>query len=439
MSSRAKNGNQPLHLASEAGHAPAVQILARARADLHATSERKLTPVHHATMGGHLSVVKLLRDLGAELSVADAQGCEPTTWAARRGDVPLLDFFLGGEGLSPDSRCDQRQTPAHHAAQWGKTAVLDALKRHKADLTLKDDRKHTPLHVAVELGVLPVIDWFATAGVKGLSPKTPGLLHLAAWTNQTASMQALLRHGAEAGRLEPKTKFPAVEFATTPETYELLAEHGASLAPGWVHRAAGRGQFQLLRHLVLRERQLEAALRQEHDGVYPAHLAAQGGHREVLQWLCGQMGANCSARSSSQTWSRTPVHYACLGSSQASAAAPGQLGALRYLLREQGCGADEADDNGITPLELAAVAGSVPIVEYLVGEHDASLSGLWQAKRARALHKNVDAWVDRHIPKGTYDRWLALGLPPRGRPKKQAKEQKAPGGRARSGKGRQEL
>jgi len=411
-------GYHPLHYAAEAGHIPVLEALIGAGADLHAATKLKASPAHLATGAGHLAVLKLLRNAGAELSATDSHGCDPTIWAAKRGDVPLLKFLIDDEGLSKDARCDKRETGAHYAVMYGHTAVLDLLKARKADLAVKDDRKHTPLHVAVELGMLPVIDWFAKAGLKKISPKTPGLLHLAAWRGRIDSLEALLRHGADVHALDPLTKSPAVEYASSQEVYDLLVRHSAKLPEGWVHRAAGRGQLDLLRRLVPGKNKLEASMSEPHDGVYPVHLAAQSAHRDVVKWLCSQMGASCSAKSSSKTYGRTAVHFACVGGSSKDDASKVQtrLEILKYLVTELRLGAADRDDMGITPVELAAVTGHLPLVKYLLLEHKVGLEDIWQAKRAGALNAKVDKWVKEYAPWGMYENWLKLDKPPRRRP-----------------------
>lgn len=414
---KTKEEKTALHLAAENGHVECVRALIRrgSRADLHAVGEKRFTAVHFAVKEQHLDVVRVLRDEGAELSAPDASGCEPPIMAARHGDLQMLEFLLGDEGLNPDAKCDKGLTTAHVAARGGRTDVLDLLKRRKANLRATDDDKRTPLHIAAIGGVISVIDWFAKAGVKKLSPKTPGVLHHAVHAKQYDAVRALLAHGASATARDPRSGTEPAELATR-EGFAILAEFGATRPSGFVHRTVARGQLEVLRDLVKHEPGVEEQLSQAHDGLHPVHWAAQGGHSEVLSWLCQQMGADCSLRSSDETHGRTPVHFVAWSTTDKGSERRDRVPAMRYLLRDQHSDVDAVDKNGITALELAGVGGSLPLVQFLVKDAGADIGSLWQAKREGALDKKVEKWATKFAPKGAYGKWLDRSLPPPGPP-----------------------
>jgi len=412
---KTKAGIGAIHQASMSGDLQILSLLIQSRASVHeGVSEHKYAPVHFATREGHIGVLKKLRDAGAELSALDAKGCEATAFCAMTGDIPTLQFLLAEEGLSPDAHCDKGQTAAHLAARTNTTAVLSLLKKQKANLKLKDDSRYTPLHTAVVNGATKVIEWFATAGVKGLSPKTSGLLHVAAWYNVESSIQSLLSHGANVNDLDPKSKMVPLELASSPEVFDLLEKMGAKRPEGFEHRSASRGMLRVLKKLVT-EPVAAARLREPFEGLYMAHFAAHGGNRDVLDWLCGQMGAECCNSSSwDKTWKRHPLHFAVWARDEAKGDERRQLAGLevtKYLVKDQHCPVDIPDSMGVAPLELAGVTGNLKIVQFLIKEGGADIGGLWRAKREGALDKQVEKWAMKHAPKGAYAKWLKLDLP----------------------------
>jgi len=410
---RANDERSPLHLAAEAGHDETVALLLKAGGEAHGTyGKDKFTAVHIAAQNGHVGVLKALREGGAELSAADAKGCEAPMVAAYRGHLEVLDFLFGVEGLNPNAKCTQGKAVAHIAAENGLTQVLDVLKKWKANLALKDDEKQTPLHRAVRLGVTAVIEWYAAAGSKKISPqKTPGLLHAAAWANQTEAVRLLLKHGANISAPEPHGGALAIELSASREMLYLLQEaSGGEVETASLHRAAKHGHLFFLRE-VAEMRPVKQALQKEIDGLSAVHQAAHGGHPDVLSWLCSQVGMDCSVRAGKEKHRQSPLHLAAAGEGEVYKGA--RLQAVQYLIR-QGCPPDDFDFNGMTPLEFAGAVGHLSVVEFLVTKHDADIAMLWRAKRDKYLKPEIERWVTKAAKAGSYEKWLELGWPPAG-------------------------
>jgi len=88
-------------------------------------------------------------------------------------------------------------------------------------------------------------------------------------------------------------------------------------------------------------------------GVTPLHLAASGGHKDILRFYASK-GAN--AVSVKDIHGRTPLHYACQD---------GHLGVVRVLVKELQCDANEKDKKGVTPLQLAVINGNTEIAKWI--------------------------------------------------------------------------
>ena len=89
------SGVTPLMTAARVGNADVVRTLILHNADLHA-QERLLgqTALMWAASEEHLDVVRVLLESGADPHVASASGFTPLLFAARQGNVPLVQLFL---------------------------------------------------------------------------------------------------------------------------------------------------------------------------------------------------------------------------------------------------------------------------------------------------------------------------------------------------------
>mmetsp|Transcript_8728 Transcript_8728/g.15751 ORF Transcript_8728/g.15751 Transcript_8728/m.15751 type:complete len:843 (+) Transcript_8728:89-2617(+) len=409
-----KEEKTALHLAAEAGHADIVRLLLKAKGRPHASfGTQKLTPMHLAAQNGHVGVLKALRDGGADLSVGDAKGCEPPILALfSKSHAAVLDFLYGEEGLNPNSQCSKGKAAAHIAAEAGLTEVLDVLKRNKANMAIKDDDKHSPLHRAVVLEVMPVIHWYANSGLKKINPKTPGLLHTAAWANKMESAKLLLQLGANISALEPHGGAMAIELAASAEMLTMLLEAGDGHVPiEALHRAANHGQLFFLREMANRRPSIIEDLRKEHNGFTAVHGAASGGHADVLAFMCDQHGLDCKVKTSFDNHRQSPLHLVCAGEGEMRKNA--RLQAAQYLVR-YGNVVDDYDFHGMTPLEFAGAMGHLSIVKFLVLEQEADIGMLWRAKREKYLKPEIDRWLTSVAKKDAYDKWMEHGWPAAG-------------------------
>ncbi|KAL5490967.1 hypothetical protein EMCRGX_G016178 [Ephydatia muelleri] len=63
-------------------------------------------------------------------------------------------------------------------------------------------------------------------------------------------------------------------------------------------------------------------------------------------------------------WGRSPFHYAC--------GENGNLAIVKYLVEKHGCDPSGKDDNGDTPLNVAALSGRLDILMCLIDERKCS-------------------------------------------------------------------
>jgi hypothetical protein len=75
----------PLHLASMAGHAAVVTLLAEGGADITALDAKRMTPLHLACQEGHVDVASVLLDRQADMEAKDDSNCTPLELPDKQG------------------------------------------------------------------------------------------------------------------------------------------------------------------------------------------------------------------------------------------------------------------------------------------------------------------------------------------------------------------
>jgi ankyrin repeat protein len=74
LSVASSNGMTVVHIASQAGNAAIVKLLAEAGANLSVQDKMGYTPMHYAAVVGHVHVVRLLLDLQASTLLSTTKG-----------------------------------------------------------------------------------------------------------------------------------------------------------------------------------------------------------------------------------------------------------------------------------------------------------------------------------------------------------------------------
>lgn len=118
-----------------------------------------------------------------------------------------------------------------------------------------------------------------------------------------------------------------------------------------VHAAAQAGDLARVRELAGADRAQLTAV--DENGATPLHLAAAGGHLELVRWLL----ESDAPPDATDNGSNTPLHGAILA---------GHLEVARLLL-DQGAALEFEDDYGNTALMYAAFADQPALVELLLG------------------------------------------------------------------------
>ncbi|RVE44509.1 hypothetical protein evm_010838 [Chilo suppressalis] len=342
-----KDGQTPLHVATEHAHLDAMDLLLRHGAKVNACDSRGESALCVAARRDSLAACRLLLACGADTrpeqtTPAPDDACTNAAAlrlleAARTGDVETARSILDARPRLVNCRdVDGRHsTPLHFAAGYNRLPLAQLLLQRGADVHAKDKGGLVPLHNACSYGHYEVTELLVGAGAgvnaADLWRFTP--LHEAAAKGKADIVRILLKHGADPTRRnrDGLTPLQLVRSGDS-DTADALRGDAALLD------AAKRGDAARARKLITPQ---NVNCRDAHGrNSTPLHLAAGYNNLDVAEALL-EAGAAVSARDKGGL---VPLH---------NAASYGHLELAALLLRA-GTPPNAADRWGFTPLHEAA-------------------------------------------------------------------------------------
>lgn len=117
-----------------------------------ADATTQATPLHLAALYGRESIARLLIQKGANANATMKFGISPLLVAAQFNQAPIVQLLLEQKEQKVDiNHADQDGfTALHFAAQHGNELIIQILADHKANISLADKNKATPLAIATE-------------------------------------------------------------------------------------------------------------------------------------------------------------------------------------------------------------------------------------------------------------------------------------------------
>jgi ankyrin repeat protein len=334
----ATSGLRPIHFAKSAA---VVKQLAARDADLKtAAGPFKRTPMAEAVRHRREAVVEALLDAGAEF--ADNEAGEALLKAAERGDIPGMDALLQ-RGVKIDATDRAGRTALHHvsaAHSEPPIAVIEFLLKQGADVNTADKASQTPAHAAAGRHRAAQLKTLAAAG--------------ADLQARDRVQQTPLHHAANSHR--PDAKMVAVmkqlmAQGAPPNPRDLHGRTPLDIVESRLHRSGDQnGVVDALRALGARRGTLFPKRLNP-----PLHLAIATGDQARTAEI---LAKDPAAAHSKDDQGRSPLHLA---------AAQGNAESATELL-VLGVDADIPDEFGRTPLHAAARMGHVVLVRMLLAK-----------------------------------------------------------------------
>ncbi|NP_001020663.1 CARD- and ANK-domain containing inflammasome adapter protein [Danio rerio] len=302
----------------------------------------------------------LLQELTKELDVNSVLSSNDTLLhhAAEYGKEAIV-YFLLRQGAKLDLKDKEGRTALHRAAQRGHTAVAVALAKAGADIHATDQTSKTPLHLAAQNGHEGCVKALVHEEKKSLKNQTT-VLHMAAIEDNATLAEVLLRNGAlvDAQDGQRKTALHHAVRHGNEKTAAVLLKAGAQVDSRIVDAAFQLNRKSLLSlflqhvHESMSQTEINAALFKAVQRNLDAVVAALIEHGADVN-SCNELGY-------------TPVLLAAeLGNGEA----------FKVLVSKK-AKLDERLPNQMSSLHLAVQSGSIQIAQILLHKGiDPNISG----------------------------------------------------------------
>jgi ankyrin repeat protein len=332
------NERAPLHHAAARGDAALVERLLAAGGPVDPVDQRGDTPLALAVLAEHVEATRVLLDAGADVHHR-SEFNTPLLHRAIAADVaPAIVRLLLDDGARVDVRDEEKQTPLHVAAKWGRRDLVEVLLAHGADVNARDRYGVTPLHETCGLTAQHI----EIARILLDARADP----LAADRQGDTPLDWALDLGDDGVDLVALFRGVPVDDAIDASA---VADPPATLP---IYHSIENGDSDAVREWIAVGTDVNAV---DRDGYAALHYAAYFDRRPIARMLL-DAGAEANASTQSRV---TPLHVA---------ARRGSADVVRLLL-EHGANPLAVDATDATPLELAVRFDRRAVIQ-LLREHE---------------------------------------------------------------------
>jgi len=226
------NGRWPIHTAVFSGNVAMTKLLLDNGAKVDQRDNLDATPLITATgMFGKLAMVKLLVERGADINSHDSFGETPMLNAAGNENYALVKYLLQKGARVITSQCDSAISRA--AARGMLKNVKIIVSQFRQIIDHKNKKGESALHSAVESGNYHTYRYLLSQGAKSTFVDNDGnnLLITAVLGGSYSIVQDLLRKGFNPNfqNNQGETALMKATFSGNFSLVQLLIEHGASV------------------------------------------------------------------------------------------------------------------------------------------------------------------------------------------------------------------
>ncbi|XP_059145882.1 ankycorbin-like [Physella acuta] len=282
-------------------------------------------------------------------------------------DIVVCCRLLLKYGADVNKRDKAKKTALHWACALKNDSMVKLLLECGADPSIVDNYGFNSLHVAVNVGAIECVR-LILASTRQLTDKHDGngstAILTAVENGNIDLVKVLVTAGGDVNLQERDTKRTPLHYALYlkhKDIFEFLLNNGADLTrtdhreTNIVHRCCAINEPSFLELVLARGTQdTERALRMEDsEGASPVIVACQNGNIAQLRMLV-EAGAPVANK---DRFRRCALHH-CAENTDTSCA--------EYILKSIPSLLTSADDEGLTPLHMAVIAGNIPLIKLLL-------------------------------------------------------------------------
>jgi len=323
-----------------------------------------------AASDGDLGQVQELLDTGVDVDTrSDDAGTTPLGWACVRGDIAMAEMLLE-HGADPNIVNVHGVRPIHVAIEKAPYEIIAMLLDANADASAAWEGGQRPLHIAAKAGRADVAAALIAHGADVDAAEDDGArpLHHAALGRSLGVARCLLEAGADANALGSHIERPALTFAiigkdNDPKAVlpmvELLLQYGAdprvygSLPWPPMYQAITTRQYEVAAAMLPAWGDVNVA---QLDGLPLLHWACDSGTASDVAFFLQHGG---DPNGPSEDRHRRALHYAVNSDDD---------GTVCEQLIAAGADPSPADDEGTTPLHLAAFRSNIDAARVLLDD-----------------------------------------------------------------------
>ena len=342
---RTKEGESALSLAAERNHVEIIKLLHKKGVNLSQYNNNGISLLHLAALKGCLQTVRfLIEEVQVNVDVLCTRRRTPLSYAAFQEHIDTVIFLLDC-GANVNHTAGNNSSALYIATNAGNTDLVECLLKRGADINLQSKDGYTALMMTCIKGDEDTLRLLIKRGADvNITGRQNNLnaLHLAASHGQLSVIKIL-------------TDITLVGQQNLIRQLSTITDSGCSV----MHTAAAFGSIEVVKYL-------SKFMSIDHEnlaGLLASHLAAGGGHLEVLKLLL-RWGIDVKARSNS---GMTVLHLA-VGN--------GHTRVINFLIENCYFTVDDLTNgaNCYAPYRLAVCNGQTKVLEHLHKNFDVDIN-----------------------------------------------------------------